>query len=59
MVDKDLQMAEEALASELMGELQFVADLQRSTVANRVERELKAAWKAYIAGVDDLDPVPP
>lgn len=59
MVDKDLQMAEEALASELMGELQFVADLQRSTVANRVERELKAAWKACIAGVDDLDPVPP
>lgn len=52
-------MPEQTLAKELMCELQFVADLQRSTVANRVERELKAAWKACVAGMDGLASVRP
>ncbi|QEU01916.1 sigma-54-dependent Fis family transcriptional regulator [Pseudomonas oryzihabitans] len=50
-------MTEQTLANDLMCELQFVADLQRPTVAIRVARELEAAWKACIAGMDGLDRV--
>ena len=52
-------MTEQTLANDLMCDLQFVADLQRSTVAIRVARELEAAWKACIAGMDGLDRVRP
>jgi transcriptional regulator of acetoin/glycerol metabolism len=52
-------MQEQVAPSELTRELQFVSELQRSSVAEGVQRELDAAWTDCLAGATELVPVRP
>ncbi|WP_273806076.1 MULTISPECIES: sigma-54-dependent Fis family transcriptional regulator [unclassified Pseudomonas] len=52
-------MEEQRASDELAQELLFVTELQRATVAERVQGELNAAWRACLAGADELPGVRP